>query len=141
LLKQRGVVGYAVAEITTRPYVLPGGERRYRPVNRIHYHFLIDSNLSKRQLRVVFNRSCIESGLAKNEFGIVYEAIPDRKSFERKVKYILKFDNFSNQAILFRPFTGINKICGVGRWFINSDGTRMNKDAVWKSIVAGWYSD
>jgi hypothetical protein len=138
LLKQH-VVGYAVVEITTRSYVLPDGRRWNSPINRIHYHILVDSDLSERQLRNVFNSSCLEVGLERKEFEVQYEAIPDRRTFEHKAKYILKFDNFSDQAVLFQPGTGINKVCSIGRWFINADGSRANKDLMWKSIVAGWY--
>jgi hypothetical protein len=27
-----------------------------------------------------------------------------------------------------RRATGINKVCSIGQWFINADGTRANKD-------------
>jgi hypothetical protein len=140
LLKQQGIVAFSIAEITTRPHVLSNGSRRYYPINRIHYHLLVDSDLSERQLRDIFNHSAVDAGLMKNEFEVQYESIPDRKTFERKCKYTLKFDNFSEQAILFQPGTGINKVASIGRWFINADGTRASKDKMWKSIVAGWYS-
>jgi len=141
LLKLRHVIAFAVAEITTRSHVLPDGSRRYFPINRIHYHILVDSDLSERQLRGVFNRSCLDAGLMKGEFEVQYEPIRNRREFEHKCKYILKFDTFAEQAILFQPGTGINKVCSIGRWFINPDGTRANKDKMWKSIVAGWYQN
>jgi len=140
LLIQQGIIAFSVAEITSRSHVLPDGSRRYFPINRVHYHCLVDSSLSERQIRGIFNHSCLESGLMKDEFEVQYESIPDRKTFEHKCKYILKFDNFNGQAILFRPGTGINKVCSVGRWFINADGSRANKDKMWKEIVAGWYA-
>jgi hypothetical protein len=141
LLKQQDIIAFVVVEFTTRTHVMPSGSCYNYPISRIHYHFLIDSVLSERQLRDIFNRSCLDAGLAKGEFGVQYESIPDRETFEHKAKYILKFDNFADQAILFEPFTGINKICSIGRWFINADGTRMNKDKMWESIVAGWYAE
>jgi len=138
-LQQQDIIAFVTVEITTRPQTLPDGSHKYYPVNRIHYHFLIDSVLSERQLRGIFKQACLDAGLVGNEFRILYESIPDRKSFEHKCKYILKFDNFSDQAILFEPGTGINKICAIGRWFLNADGTRASKEKMWKTIVAGWF--
>jgi len=142
-LKQQGIIAFSVIEITTRRHILP--DRRYRdyPINRVHYHFLVDSNLSERRLRSVFKHACLDAGLEKGEFGIMYEAIPDRGEFDHKCRYILKYDTFKDQAILFRPEKEIgklDKICSIGRWFIDADGRRPNKDEMWKSIVAGWYS-
>jgi hypothetical protein len=139
LLKQQGIIAFVVVEITTRRHILPDGKHRDYPINRIHYHILVDSNLSERRLRGVFNHSCLDAGLAKKEFEVHYEAIPDFEKYERKCRYILKYKTFKKQAILFRPGTGINKIGTIGVWFINADGTRANKDKMWKSIVDGWY--
>jgi hypothetical protein len=142
-LQQQGIIAFAVIEITTRPHVLQDESLWYYPINRVHYHCLVDSVLSVRRLRDIFKHACFDAGLTKSEFVVMYEAIPDRKTFEHKVKYILKFDNFSEQAILFRPEKEIgklNKTCSIGRWFVNADGSRANKDKMWKSIVAGWYS-
>jgi hypothetical protein len=139
LLKQQGIVAYVVVEITARSHFLPDGSRRYFPINKIHYHFLVDSILSARQLRDIFNRSCLDVGLIKNEFEVQHEIIPDRRTFEHKCEYCLKFNKFKDQAILFRPGTGINKVASIGRWFVNADGTRASKDSMWKSLVAGWY--
>ena len=141
-LLEQDIIAFAVVEITTGIHVLPDGRHWHYPINRIHYHFLVYSDLSERQLRDIFNRACLDAGLVGNEFGIIYEALPDRAAFEHKSKYILKFGNFANQAILFRPRNEIgklDKICSIGRWFVNIDGTKANKDEVWKSIVAGWY--
>ena len=142
-LQQQGIVGFAVIEVTTRRYFLPAGGHRYYPVNRVHYHILVESDLTKRRLRKIFNRSCLDAGLLKKDFEVQYEAIPDRKAFEHKCKYILKYDTFKEDAILFRPRNEIgklDKICSIGKWFINADGTKANKDKMWKSIVAGWYA-
>jgi len=139
LLIQHGIVAYSVIEITTRPQKLPSGTWKHYPTNRVHYHCMVDSSLPERQLRNIFNSSCVDAGLSKEDFEVQYESMPDRKTFERKAKYVLKFDTYKNQSILFRPGTGINKTCSIGRWFINADGTKMNKDKVWESIVAGWF--
>ena len=139
LLKKQGIVAFSVVEFTTRSKVLTSGGFWDFPINTIHYHILVDSSLSERQLRDIFNSACIEVGLAKNEFEVHYASIPDRTTFEHKCKYILKYDNFKDYAILPQPKTGINKICSIGKWFVNADGTRANKDTMWKEIVAGWY--
>ena len=115
-LQQQGIISFVVVEVTTRRHIFQDGRYRDYPVNQIHYHFLVDSDLSKRQLRKIFNRSCIDTGLLKEDFEVHYEAIPDRKTFEHKCRYILKYGNFSEQAILFRPRNEIgklDKICSI----------------------------
>ena len=139
ILTQHDIIAYVVIEITTRRHIYPNGEYRDYPINKVHYHLLVDSNLLEIQLRYIFNQSCLDAGLAKDKFEVLYEEIHDRKTFERKVKYILKFDIYAEQAILFKRYTGINKVDMINTWFINADGTRANKDKMWKAIVDGWY--
>lgn len=142
VLKQRGIIAFAVIEVTTRRQFFSDGSFKDYPVNRVHHHILVDSDLAERQLRDIFNRACLDAGLVKDEFEVVYEVIPDRITFEHKCRYILKYDKFRDQAILFRPRNEIgvlDKICSIGKWFINADGTKANKDKMWRVIVAGWY--
>jgi hypothetical protein len=133
-LEQEGIIAYHIVEITRDDFG--------KPVNRIHYHFLVDSHYSKNRLKRIFKGAC---RYARLEIGkdcrVLHFPIPDRKTFKRKCKYILKYDTYSEQAILFRPKTGIDKIGAIGHWFINADGTRASKTKMWKSIVAGWYPE
>jgi hypothetical protein len=139
LLKKEGIIAFAVVEFTTRNIDLHDGRCVKYPNNCVHYHFLVDSSLSENQLRGIFNQACIDAGLVKNEFVVHYESIPDRKAFEHKCEYTLKYNKFADRAILFQPKTGINKVCSIGRWFINADGTRASKAKIWKAIIARWY--
>jgi hypothetical protein len=145
LLVEHGIVAFGVIEITTRTHIFPNGEQYDYPTKKCHYHFLIESDLSPKQLRTIFIGACLDAGLCytkpNKNFGLVYEQIPDRKEFLRKCRYILKYAEYAGQAILFRPYTGINKIYSIGRWFINPDGTRANKEKIWDEIVAGWYPE
>lgn len=76
------------------------------------------------------------------DFKVCVETILDHKAFEHKVRYILKCGpQFENKAILFKPKTGINKICSIGPWFIKPDGSPANKKKEWKRIVDSWYPD
>ena len=144
-LRKHEIIAYYVVEITTRQHILPNGECKDYPINIIHYHFLIDSHYSKHRIRNIFKGACQHAGLKDSDYKVKYYPIPDRKEFERKIKYILKFGNYASQAILFRPHTGIKKAGDVNvnsrtrSWFINADGTRMNQEKKWKAIVAGWY--
>jgi hypothetical protein len=138
-LQKQSIIAFAVAEITTRRHILLDGSHWDYPINQIHYHCLVESDLSERQLRKIFNCACLDAGLMKGEFEVHYESIPDRKNFKHKCEYILKHGKFKDQAILFQPGTGINKICSIGRWFVNANGSRASKDKMWESIVASWY--
>jgi len=131
-LQKHKIIAFHVVEITEDDFGYP--------LNHIHYHFLIDWHYSKRRLHNIFKDACCHAGLQPTEHRVLRpKLIPDRKTFEHKVKYILKYDKFADQAILFQPGTGIAKIGAIGRWFINPDGTKANKKAMWKNIVAGWY--
>jgi len=141
-LEEHGVVAYSVVEITRDDY-------KKHPVNWLHYHFLVDSHLSKGPLVEVFKEACIHAGHKLDETCRVHHRpIPDPKrdkdkngnlfpyevAFRRRLAYILKYDIPTRPPILFRPETdfphlkkGISKTDMVGHYFINEDGTRANK--------------
>ena len=56
-LIEQGITAFALVEITTGIHVLSDGSHQHYPINRIHYHFLVDSDLSECQLRDIFNRA------------------------------------------------------------------------------------
>ena len=119
-LKQIGIIAYHVAEISDNGFG--------KPVNQIHYHFLIDYYYSKSRLIKTFKDACRYAGLQIGKDCIVkYASIPDRETFKRKAKYILKYDTFKEQAILFRTKTGIDKTGMINDYFINADGTKASK--------------
>jgi len=119
-LRNEGIIAYYTVEITENGF--------NKPTNRIHYHFLIDYHYSKRRLVNTFKEACRYAGLQVGKDCLVkHDHISDREAFERKAKYILKYDNFKEQAILFRPRTGINKTGMINDWFINADGTKAIK--------------
>ena len=133
-LTNEGIIAYCVAEITTDGF--------NNPVNRIHYHFLIDYPGFKHRLKRIFINACRYAGLQLgSDCKIKYYSIPDSEVYERKCRYILKYKTFKKWAILFQPGTGINKVGMVNHFFINADGSKANKKKMWKSIVAGWYPD
>ena len=141
LLKQWGIIAFMVSEVTTHRYLTPDGNFKSYPINKMHRHFLVANDWSERRLCLTFNRACIDAGFTPKEFTILYERIRDRKHFEDKAKYILKYDQYAYMAVLFRWYTGIRKIEAIGSWFINPDGTRMNKDKAWKAIIVSWYPE
>ena len=59
-LQEQGIVAYSVAEISR-------DSSKTRPVNRIHYHFIVTSDapgiLSENLLREVFKGACRHAGL------------------------------------------------------------------------------
>ena len=103
-LTNDGIIAYQVAEITRDGYG--------KPVNRIHYHFLIDYHHSKRRLVNAFKEACLYAGLqvgTGKDCMVKYRPIPDSVEFERRCRYILKYKKYQRRAILFRPKTGIDK--------------------------------
>jgi hypothetical protein len=133
-LEQEGIIAYYVAEITRDGYG--------KPINQIHYHFLIDYHFSKHRLIRIFKDACRYAGLELGkDCRVLHYPIPDSKEFERRCRYILKYKTYKIRAILFQPKTGIDKIGAIGQWFINADGTRACKKKMWNSIVAGWYPE
>lgn len=125
ILSKRGIVAYVVIEITRNKY-------RNRPINRVHYHFLIDSSLKKEELEGIFRTACKRVGFNEKEVTIKYDSIDDEKTFRRRVFYILKY-NRPWRVILFQPKkrlgTQINKIYQFGGWFESEGG----KTKMWKN--------
>ena len=120
-LKQEGIIAYYVVEITR--------DKFGNPVNRIHYHFLIDCHCTKDRLIGIFKDACqyagLEVGVGK-DCRVLYKPIPDSETFERKCRYILKYQT-KKLPILFQSGTGINKIGTIGHWFTDSKGSRVSK--------------
>jgi hypothetical protein len=144
-LRKQGVVAYTVVEITK--------DICHNPVNRIHYHFLIQSQESKDRLSERFNEACLYAGLQpKTEYLLrVYDPITDVDTYERTVKYLVKYGqkyldeeyikkNPKKRIILFRRKIGINKIDQIGsdkigRWFTWPDGSRATKEDLWNAHI------
>ena len=147
ILTAQGIIAYGVVEITTRRHYVSDKKYYDYPINQIHYHFLVANDLSESELRNIFNNACLEAGLKNKkpnrEFEVQYDAITNRKEFLRKCMYILKYDRYKHEAILFQRHTGINKIFAINGWFNKTDdsGKRIDKKTMWKDIVAGWYPD
>lgn len=133
-LRQHGIIAYTVVEGTTNGSF-------GKPVNRIHYHFLVDSGKSELELRQLFKDACVDIGLIPgDEFQVHYAAIPNRKEFNRLAKYVLKYDQYAKDALLFKFYVKINKIDTIGNWYIYADGTKWGrKDDEWKKLIDSWY--
>jgi hypothetical protein len=120
-LKREGIIAYHVVEITR--------DKVGNPADRIHYHILVDYHFSKDRLIGIFKDACqyagLEVGVGK-DCRVLYKSIPDSQTFERKCRYILKYQT-KKLPILFQPGTGINKIGAIGHWFTDSGGSRVSK--------------
>jgi len=120
-LKREGIIAYHVVEITR--------DKFGKPVNRIHRHFLVDYHFSKHRLIGIFKEACQYAGLEVGygkDCMVKYKPIPNSETFERKCRYILKYQT-KKLPILFQSGTGINKIGAIGHWFIHADGSRASK--------------
>jgi len=137
-LRRHRITAYIVTEITR--------DGQKKPTNKIHYHCLIDSRLSVRRLRCIFNQACQYAGLQRKEdYRVMYSSLSNRGEFLGKARYILKYGpEFFDKTILFRPKRDFshnkstNKIHHI-RWFIDADGNSISKADLWKSLVGKWY--
>ena len=99
-LEEHKVIAYSVVEITRDKY-------KKHPVNWLHYHFLVDSHLSKGPLVEVFEGACVHAGHKLDETcRVLHRPIPDPKrdkdkngnlfpyevAFRRRLAYVLKYD-------------------------------------------------
>ena len=157
-LQEQGIIAFSVAEISRNKY-------KTGPVNHLHRHFLVDSDsldLSEKLLRDIFKGACRYAGLQPDEPNILdspdapkkncevkYQKIDNNdskgntytpeESFQRRVRYILKYNSYNRTPILFQSKSayphlkkGIDKIASIGNWFINPDGTKANKTKMWE---------
>lgn len=131
-LRKQKIVAYIFIEITEDGYG--------NPANRIHCNFLVDSRLSESRLRMIFKEACTQAGFRLNEdCRVLYSSINSRDEFIHEAKYGLKFDRFADQAILFRPKTGINKVDRLGNWFIDANGEKISKHDLWETCLDKWF--
>ena len=101
-----------------------------KPNNTVHFHILTNDPRSQSDLRRLFETACERQGLIKDkDFWISYQELDDGCGY---LSYFTKY-GFSDEVILFRKDTGLQKFCVIGRWF------RMNKKQIWKEYIRERY--
>lgn len=121
-LRKVGIIAYCVIEITR--------DKNGNPTDRVHYHILVDSPLSEKELRSLFRDCCLCSGLEENDFRIDYKAV---HKFLGLVCYITKL-NRPEKVILFVKNTGIRKFETIGNWYLDESGNPITRKAAWEKI-------
>ena len=162
-LKEHGIIAFGVIEITTRRHYVSDKEFYDYPTRRCHYHIFVANEFAETRLRRklskttlqripsvatlrdIFNNACIEAGLSNKrpdkDFEVHYESITNPREFLRKCMYVLKYKIYKHQAILFKKYTGINKIFSINGWFnkVDDHGKKINKEQMWDDLIDEWY--
>jgi hypothetical protein len=122
-LGDHGIVAAVSLELTR--------DKRGKPNNRVHFHFLLDDPRSERKLRTLFNTACEHNDLVREkDFWIGYRELWDGY---RYFNYYTKY-GYSKRVILFQKGTNkdkaIQKFYEIGKWFYKS------KTQIWDDVKA-----
>jgi len=122
-LKKHGIVATVSIELTKGA--------NGKPNNKVHFHFFVDDQRSKDDIRELFNMACEHQGLVRGEdFRIdCYSRAYDDWCFHYYAKYGKKY---VDDIILFKKGTGIRKFYEIGKWFKKDRG----KGKIWEEIKA-----
>ena len=101
-----------------------------KPNNTVHFHLLTDDRRCERELRKLLETACERQGLLKdNDFSITYRELYDGYGY---LDYLTKH-RASDEVILFRKGTGLQKFCVIGKWFGKS------KKQIWREYIRERY--
>ena len=126
-LKKARVIFAAVIELTDGNDKLPN--------NCIHYHFLIDSKLTRQELMEMMKTICDKSKLGV--YGQDYDLLFPNKGITNwgsgKINYFTKYNHYK-KVHLFKLGLWIWKFYYSADWFINQDGTLTKRAVILKRI-------
>lgn len=129
LRRKKKIVAYAVLEVTRN-------KRKNRPVDQVHLHFLVDTELTEAELRNFFHRACKSAKYTADDYRVSsvknIAGKPDRE-YKRICRYLVK-DGYPEKIIMFKPGLGFNKIRTIGKWWTDKDGTPTTKKKIWAPI-------
>lgn len=133
LRRKQQIVAYAVFEVTR-------DEFQVHPVDKVHLHFLIDTELSESELRDLFHRACKSAKYSNDDYRISkVENISDitDQEYKRLCRYLVKDtakEWRQKNPILFKYRAGFRKLRMIGKFWENSNGAPTTKKEIWKSI-------
>ena len=130
-LKEADIIYAAAIELTTiGNYGLPN--------NRVHYHFLIDSGMSRKTLMDTMKTACQKAKLGVYGRGRDFDlTFPNHGIFDwmGKIKYFTK-SGYPDNVHLFDPAYRVQKFYYSSKWFVEADGTPTTRQKILKRIKA-----
>ena len=127
LRRKKKIVAYAVIETTRNEY-------KTGPSDKVHIHFLIDTELAEGELKNLFHRACKSAKYTPDDYRISkvksIAGISDNEYKYRICNYIVK-DGFPDKIILFKRGLGFRKIRTIGKFWVDSAGRPTTKEKIW----------
>ena len=120
-LRLAGIIGRVALEITK-------DKRRQRPVNRVHYHIVVQDTRTPAELRALFREVC-RCAMPMNSFSVT--CLPIDNWF-RSVWYFVKYKRLDNYP--FRANLGLQKFYTIGKWWVDQDGTPRTRASIEEDI-------
>jgi len=102
-----------------------------QPVNSVHYHFLFDSDLSKRELKETMKNICSRCKLGeyKNDYKLTFPNDGITHWGQRKINYFTKY-GYPSKLHLFKKGLRLKKFYYCSAWFVDADGKLTKKSAI-----------
>ena len=129
LRRKKKIAAYAVLEVTR--------DQLGMPTNKVHFHFLIDTDLSENKLKKLFHRACKSAGYTRNDYRLSkVDDISGKPDDEYRwlCKYIVKADRLPKKVILFKKHLRLRKTRTVGDFWLDANGDPTTKKAIWEPI-------
>ena len=116
-LLRAGITGRVAIEITK-------DQRRRHPLNRVHYHIIVQDSRTPQQLRQVVKEVCM-CEMLPDTFKVKCKPIDNWRG---SVWYFVKYRVARNY--MFRSKLGLKKFYTIGNWWTNKDGTVTTKESI-----------
>ena len=115
-LHAKGIIARVTIEITK-------DEWRQRPVNRIHYHFVVkDHSRTRDELTELIETVC-QCEMALDDFKVnVFQFDEKKGGWKGYIAYFVKLRDPENENILFEKGLGLRKYYTIGQWWTDKDG-------------------
>ena len=95
-----------------------------RPSNCLHYHFLIDSTMSREELKETMKTICLSSsiGTYRQDFDLIFPNAGIKDWGTRKIHYFTKY-KLTGKVYLFKTGLRLKKFYYSSDWFLEAEGT------------------
>lgn len=133
-LRKNKMPFYATFEFTRKVTGFKkGGKKKIKhPTDRMHGHYLLDTDKGKEELEEFFNNVCFSCGLSEGDFDVRCREIPNPK---RYAFYLTKY-KLPHRVILAKKNVGFRKTSCSKDWWIDANGNITSRKEIWKGYKA-----
>jgi hypothetical protein len=107
--------------------------RNKRANGCVHYQFIFDTTLSRKELKATMHAVCLNSGISEQHFQLDFPNKVITDWGERKIKYFTKNSKWKT-VYLFEKGLRLRKFYHSKDWFLNENGEPTKKTIIREQI-------